>query len=173
MSIATVIIASVVVVAASGCGAASTVIAGTATVDRQSAESPAARPTGGAVRDGSLQFEVVDVSRVKQVGDLQEPGLSVTARGAFVVVTLSIRNLGDEPLTFFDSYQTLVDSTGKAFAADMAADIYGNRDIRSTRMEPGGGLVVDIAFDVPTDAVPRNLILRQSDSSAGVTVDIW
>lgn len=109
---------------------------------------------------------------MKQVGDPEKPGLSVTARGVFVVVALSIRNVGDEPLTFFDSYQTLVDSTGETFAADMAADIYGNLDIRSTRMEPGAGLVVDIAFDVPDDSVPRNLILRQSDSSAGVAVAI-
>lgn len=124
------------------------------------------------MRDGGLQFDVVEVARVKLVGDPNDPGLNVTARGIFVVVTMSIRNVSNGPLTCYDSYQTLVDTTGSTFTADMAADIYGNRSIRSTRMEPGNELLVHISFDVPEDAVPRNLILRQSDSSAGVTVPI-
>ena len=173
MSIVTGAVASAMVIAVSACGAASTIVPGTAMVDRQSVPSPAARqPTSGPVRDGVLQFDVLDVSRSKLVGDPKDPGLSVTARGVFVVVTLSIRNVGNATLTFFDRYQTLVDSTGEKFPADMAADIYGNRGIRSTRMDPGTELLVHIAFDVPEDAVPRNLILRQSDSSAGVTVPI-
>ena len=173
MSIAAGAVASVMVVAASGCGAASTTVTGTATVDRQSAASTSPRQPGpGPVRDGGLQFDVVDVSRTAVVGDAKDPGLSTTARGVFVVVTLSIRNVSSAPLTFFDRYQTLVDSTGATFPADMAADIYGNRSIRSTRMDPGDELLVHLCFDVPRDAVPRDLVLRQSDSSAGVMVDI-
>ena len=169
--IATGATAWVVAMAVAGCGA-STTVTGTATFDRESvAAAPIHRP-GPSVRDGGLQFDVVEVSRAKLVGDPKDPGLNVTARGIFVVVTLSIRNIGNAPLTFYDAYQTLVDSTGETFTADMAADIYGNRSIRSTRMEPGNELLVHISFDVPEDAVPRNLILRQSDSSAGVSVPI-
>jgi hypothetical protein len=172
-SIAAVAVASVMVVAASGCGAASTTVTGTATVDRQSPSSTSARhPDPGPVRDDGLQFDVVDVSQTTVVGDAKDPGLSTTARGVFVVVTLLIRNVSDAPLTFSDRYQTLVDSTGRTFTADMAADIYGNRSIRSTRMDPGNELLVHICFDVPRDTVPRDLVLRQSDSSAGVTVPI-
>ena len=171
--VAGAVAASVMAVAVPGCGAPSTTVPGTAIVDRQSVPTTAARAPGpGPVRDGGLQFDVADVSRTKLVGDPTDPGLSITARGVFVVVTLSVRNVSNAPLTFFDRYQTLVDSTGATFTADMAADIYGNRGIRSTRMDPGGELLVHICFDVPDDAVPRNLILRQSDSSAGVTVPI-
>ena len=165
--------AVVMSVGLSGCGAASRTVAGTPTVDRASAAgsfSPRAAP--GPVRDGGLQFQVVDVSQINQVGDPKDPGLSINARGVFVVVTMSIRNVSSAPLTFFDRSQTLVDGTGQKFAADMAADIYGNRSIRSSRIDPGKELLVHISFDVPQGTVARNLILRQSDSTAGVTVPI-
>lgn len=153
--------------AVAGCGAASTTVAGSATAERDS--SP--RIASGPVRDGGFEFEVRDVVRMKQVGDTSDPGYSVSARGMFVVVTLAIRNVSGAPMTFVDRYQSLVDSTGTAYRADMAADIYGNRDIRSTRMDPGEQLVVHIAFDVPAGAEARNLVLRQSESG-GVTVPI-
>ena len=165
--------AVVLAVGSSGCAAVSTTVTGTATVDRQSVvDATVPRTASGPVRDGGLQFDVVDVSRTKLVGDPKEPGLSVTARGVFVVVALSIRNVSNAPLTFFDRYQALVDITGRTFTADMAADIYGNRGIRSTRMDPGEELLVHICFDIPEETVPRDVILRQSDSSAGVTVPI-
>jgi serine/threonine-protein kinase len=153
--------------AVAGCGAASTTVAGTATAHRDSPSQIAAGP----VRDGGLEFEVRDVARVKQVGDTSTPGYSVSARGMFVVVTLAIRNVSAAPVTFFDRYQSLVDSTGTAYGADMAADIYGNRDIRSTLMKPGEQLVVHIAFDVPDGAQARNLVLRQSESG-GIAVPL-
>ena len=163
----------VMVIGLAGCGAASTTVAGTPTVDRTSAAAPVSpRAVPGPVRDGGLQFHVVDVSQVEKVGDPADPGLSITARGVFVVVTMSIRNVGSAPLTFFDRYQTLVDGTGQQFPADMAADIYGNRSIRSTRIEPGEELLVHLSFDVPQGTVAKNLILRQSDSTTGVTVPI-
>jgi hypothetical protein len=163
---------AVMVAAVAGCGAVSTplistTVAGTATVHR---DSPP-RIASGPVRDGGLEFEVRDVARMKQVGDTSEPGYSVSARGMFVVVTLAIRNVSGAALTFFDRYQSLVDSTGTAYRADMAADIYGNPDIRSTRMSPGEQLVVRIAFDVPPGAKARNLVLRQSESG-GVVVPL-
>lgn len=161
------VLAVLTAAAVAGCGAASTTVSGTATADRHS--SP--QIVSGPVRDGGLEFEVREVARMKQVGDTSDPGYSVSARGMFVVVTLAIRNMSPAPLTFFDRYQSLVDSTGTAYRADMAADIYGNRDIRSTRMNPGERLVVNIAFDVPAGAQARNLVLRQSESG-GVTVPI-
>jgi hypothetical protein len=54
----------------------------------------------------------------------------------------------------------------------MAANIYGNPGIRSTTINPGDGLIVHISFDVPTDTVPRDLILRSSSLSGGVTVAV-
>lgn len=146
------------VVAASGCGAAAPTVTGSGI---------AAHPA--AVRDGGFEFAVQDVAQVQQVGDPTDPGLSITAKGVFVVVTLSIRNVGDAPLTFFDRYQTLIDSSGTTYSADMAADIYGNLGIPSTRIAPGAALTVHLAFDVPVGTTPTNITLRESDRSTGAT----
>lgn len=148
-------------VAAAGCATTATTVAGTGV---------AAQPS--AVRDGAFEFVVQDIEQVHQVGDPSNPGLSITAKGVFVVVTLSIRNVGDAPQTFFDSYQTLIDRSGNQYSASMAADIYGNLGIHSTKIAPGDALTVHLAFDVPVDTVPTNLLLRQSDSSAGIKVPL-
>ena len=145
--------------AAAACGTTPTTVTGTGV---------AAQPV--AVRDGGFEFAVCHVVQVHQVGDPRNPGLSITAKGVFVVVALAIRNVGDGPLTFFDRYQTLIDSRGSQCSASMAADIYGNLDIPSTTIAPGDALTVHLAFDVPVDTVPTNLTLRQSDTSAGATV---
>jgi Domain of unknown function (DUF4352) len=152
-------VAVAVMLAAAGCGTSPTTVTGTGV---------AAQPV--AVRDGGFEFAVRNVSQVHQVGDPKDPGLSITAKGVFVVVALVIRNVGDGPLTFFDRYQKLIDSSGDEYSASMAADIYGNLGIPSTTIAPGDALTVHLAFDVPVDTVPTNLTLRQSETSVGVTV---
>ena len=175
-------IVAVAAILAAGCAVNSTTVAGhgiaaAPSPTSVSASKPAASPKavgglGSPGRDGVFEFVVLDVSQVHQVGDPKDPGLSVAAQGVFVVATISIRNVGSVPTTFFDRDQTLTDSAGTAFSASMAADIYGNLGIHSTKIAPGNELVVHIAFDVPVDTVPKSLTLRASSSSAGVTVPL-
>lgn len=145
-----------------GCGITTTTVPGTGV------SVAGARP----LRDGPLEFVVLDTTRANRVGDLSNPGLSLTAKGEFVAVTLSIRNTGEAPVTFFDRHQVLVDGSGDLFSPSMAADIYANPGIRSTTIEPGGELTVHIVFDVPVGTVASSLRLRESSSSAGVTVPL-
>jgi hypothetical protein len=156
------LVAVTVVITASGCGASMTV-GGTATLG----SAPA---MGTPVRDGALEFAVRDLVQVHHVGDTSEPGLSIRAKGVFAVVTLSVRNVGLVPRTLVDSDQVLIDSRGQRFTVSMAANIYGNLDIRSTRMDPGERLEVNLAFDVPVGTVPRSMMLRESVTSEGVIV---
>lgn len=143
------------------CGVTSTV-PGTPTVDGKS--------TSAFARDGRLAFEVTEVEQRDTVGDPADPGSSVTAKGVFVVVLLRVRNVGSEPLTFVDADQTLVDTTGQPYATDRAANIYGNRDVPSTRLAPGQELRLQLAFDVPRGTQPREVVLRESSTSPGVVV---
>ena len=162
-------VAVAMMVAAAGCGMSSRTVTGTGIATQASASTSRA---GGSGRDGAFEFTVLDVVQAHQVGDPKDPGLSITAKGVFVVVTLSIRNVGNAALTFFDSYQELIDSRGNRYSTSMAADIYGNLGIRSTTIAPGNELVVHIAFDLPIGTVPTNLSLRESNSSSGVTVPV-
>jgi hypothetical protein len=145
----------------SACAATSTVT-GTPRADGTS--------TAGYVRDGSLAFEVTGVEQRDIAGDPATPGYFVTAKGVYVVVSLQIRNVGNRPVTLVDSDQTLVDATGRSFATDRAANIYDNREVPSTRIVPGGQLRVRLAFDVPVGTQPREIVLRESASSAGVVI---
>lgn len=147
----------------SACTATSTVT-GTPTAD--------STPALGDVRDGNLAFAVTDVERRDVAGDPAAPGYFVTAKGVFVVVSLWIRNVGNQPVTLVDSDQTLVDATGRSYATDRAANIYDNRDVPSTRIATGGELRVRIAFDVPVGTQLREIVLRESASSAGVAVAV-
>ena len=162
-------LASAVLAATAGCGPIATTVAGSGRAEQP---IPASGVRAGPVRDGALEFAVLETSRTDVVGDLKQPGLSVRAKGVFLVVTVSIRNVGAAPLTFVDRDQALIADSGTTFAPSMAADIYGNRAIRSTRLSPGSELVVHIAFDVPPATVPDSLLLRESASSAGVTVPL-
>lgn len=152
--------ALIALVMLSGCAPTSTV-PGNPAADRQAA---------GPVRDGDLTFTVTAVEQRDVVGDPADPGYSVTAEGVFVVVTLEIDNVGDQPVTFVDRDQTLVDSAGRTFPTDRAANIYGNRDVPSTRLTPGADLRVRLAFDVPAGTEPREIVLRESATSNGVAV---
>ncbi len=156
-------LAAVVIAVVAGCGPPARTVSGTAT--RGVSHS-------AGVRDGDLEFAVLDVSRARQVGDLADPGRSITAHGVFISVTLSIRNVGDRPITFVDAHQQLVDNRGKVFAVSRAADIYANPGVPSTRMAPGDELQVRLAFDVPTGTDPAEIVLRASESSRGVSVPL-
>ena len=61
----------------------------------------AAAPAGSAVRDGKFEFRVVDVSRAATVSDpTGNPYMTVNPQGEFVVVTLSVTNIGYEPQSY-------------------------------------------------------------------------
>lgn len=124
------------------------------------------------VRDGAMEFLVLDLTRARQAGDPHDPATSLNAHGVFLVATISVRNTGGTPLTFVDGDQELIDRTGRVFPVDRAADIYGNRGLRSTKINPGDSLVVHLFFDVPPDTAAKNLLLHESDSSPGVTVGL-
>lgn len=127
-------------------------------------------PDRSPARDGTFEFAVLGRSEVQFAGDPAEPALSVAAKGVFVVVTLSVRNVGAAAHTFVDRDQTLVDDRGRRFPVSRAANIYANLDVPSTRIAPGDAVVVDLAFDVPPGTVPGSVVLRGSASSRGVTV---
>lgn len=134
--------------------------------------APAPAPDRSPARDGTFEFAVLGRSEAQFAGDPADPALSVAAKGIFVVVTLSVRNVGAEARTFVDSDQTLLDDRGRRFPVSRAANIYANLEVPSTRIAPGDAVVVDLAFDVPPGTVPAGIVLRESASSGGVAVPL-
>ena len=129
-----------------------------------------AKPAGSAVRDGKFEFRVVDVSRAATVSDpTGNPYMTVNAQGEFIVVTLSVSNIGNVPQSYFGQNQKLIDASGREYGANSEADMYMN-DAAFGDINPGNSIQVRVAFDVPPGTSPAELELHDSMFSGGVSV---
>jgi hypothetical protein len=132
--------------------------------------TPVAAPPGSAVRDGKFQFKVVDVAKAKTIG-ADNQFLKTTAQGMYVVFTLQVTNIGDEPQNFFAQNQKLIDSTGREYGASSEADMTLNADIAALgEINPGNSVEARVAFDVPPHLEMAALELHDSMFSGGVKV---
>ena len=126
-------------------------------------------PTSGAsvaldelFQTGDLRVLVTDSRFAGSVGEDVDDAV---ARGRFVVVSLTVRNTGPEPLSLADRLG-LVDGAGRAFSPDahataVAARRDGNRvDAVAMALQPGLTLDLVVVFDVAEDAEDVRLRLR-------------
>ncbi|GCB00965.1 DUF4352 domain-containing protein [Mycolicibacterium sp. NCC-Tsukiji] len=142
-----------------------------------SSQSQSAKPSTATlntpVRDGKFEFVVKAVQPgLAEVGD--NPYLERKAQGQFVVVTLSVQNIGDKPQSFSPSNQKLIDNQGRSFESDAAAQVaLGGSDIPVwDNINPGNAVDVKLVYDMPQGAVPTNIELHDSMFSGGATVSL-
>jgi hypothetical protein len=186
---AAVVLVVVISVAANGGGSGDTPDAGTAATavkdadatnekpaaDKPSAEKPAKADKtpgiGDAVRDGKFEFTVTKVQKgVAKVGD---EFLNEKAQGQFVLVHVTVKNIGKEAQTFDDGNQTLRDADGRKFDADSEAGIYlDDSNAFLNDINPGNTVKGIVVFDVPKDAKLASIELHDAMFSGGVTVSL-
>ena len=114
---------------------------------------------GEKVTDDSYQFTVTKVNcGVRRVGD-QYAG--ERAQGQFCLVSLKIKNVGKDPITFSDENQALVDTKGRTYSADDEAWAYvDSGDDIWGEINPGNTPKTIVPFDVPKKAEPDYLLLK-------------
>jgi hypothetical protein len=135
------------------------------------ADAAGATGIGEPVRDGKFEFTVTDIQAgVEEVG---EDIFGETAQGQFVLVHVTVENIGNEAQYFDGSSQALLDTEGREHSADTEAAIY-IEDSESFLNEINPGNKVDgvVVFDIPPDAVPAKLRLHDSPFSGGAEVDV-
>jgi len=136
-----------------------------------SAAPASAAGIGVPVRDGKFEFTVTKV----EVGPARigNQYLGKDAQGQFILVHLTIGNIGDVAQIFSDSGQKLFDAQGREFSADTAAAIYLD-DSQSflNEINPGNQVNGIVVFDVPKDVQPTSIELHDSIFSGGVTVSL-
>jgi len=142
--------------------------------------SVAAKPSKGAlagmntpVRDGKFEFVVTKVEPgLTEIGD--NPYLARKAQGQFVIVSMSVKNIGDKPQDFSPSAQKLFDGEGRSFQSDANAQIaLGGSDIPLYgNINPGNSVEVKVVYDMPQGAVPTTIELHDSMFSGGVKVSL-
>lgn len=143
--------------------------AGDAAVPAQPEAAPAAG-IGAPVRDGKFEFTVTKIEDgPKRIGNEY---FGEDAQGRFVLVHVTVQNIGAEAQLFSGAAQKLFDAQGREFSSDTAAAIYLGQDAQSFLNEINPGNQVDgiVVFDLPVDVVPTSIELHDSMFSGGVTV---
>ncbi|MCI9890021.1 DUF4352 domain-containing protein [Micrococcales bacterium 31B] len=102
------------------------------------------------VTSGDFEFTV---SEVKQGPDtVGSEYLNQKAQGTYMIVTLSVKNIGNAPEYFLDSSVKLVNTAGQEFSNDSTAAIYastGGDAVWLKEINPGNSVSGDLYFDVP------------------------
>lgn len=136
-------------------------------------ESPSSSVAGigTPVRDGKFEFTVTGVEPgVARVGDDM---FGQDAQGQFLLVHVTVTNIGDEAQYFDGSSQKLTDTQGRTHSADTGAAIYlGDAQSFLNQINPGNSVQGTVVFDVPADAAPASVALHDSPFSGGVEVTL-
>lgn len=188
----TVVVFAVLIIAAAiggngGSSSTSAASSGTATapVNTSAPAAPSAAATSKApattkaapapglktpVRDGKFQFVVNSVKTgVATIGD---SGFDMKAQGQFVLISVSVTNIGNESQLFDASNQVLLDASGKQYSASSEAAIYlpSAQQAFLEDINPGNSVTGTLVYDVPKTMVPAAIELHDSMFSGGVTV---
>lgn len=144
--------------------------------DDEKAEEPAepadqAPGVGDTVRDGKFEFVVTEVTDGgKRIGSKD---FGVDAQGRFVLVHITVTNVGDEPQMLYSGVQALYDAQGREFGADTTAALYlDSADTILGDINPGNSVTGVIVYDLPKDAEPASIELHDGMFSGGVTVSL-
>jgi Domain of unknown function (DUF4352) len=114
------------------------------------------------VRDGKFAFRVTRV-------DVSTPNIGIqTAQGVFVVVDITVQNIGDEPRTVYCQNQKLKDLAGRTY--DDAVTVGRGDDL--INVEPGKQVRVTCAFDVPKGTLTGAVEVHDRAYSPGATVQV-
>lgn len=131
----------------------------------------AAAKVGTPVRDGKFEFTVTGIKTATKVGNEY---MNKTAQGRFVLVAVTVSNIGDESQIFDSSAQKAFDTSGREYSADGEAGVYlgdeGNAFLNE--INPGNGVRGTLVFDVPTSVDLASLELHDSLFSGGVKVSL-
>jgi uncharacterized protein DUF4352 len=118
---------------------------------------------GQEVLDGNFAFIVSQIDSSPTFGHTR-------AQGVYVIASMAVRNVGTETRMFEWAAQRLKDRTGREYSAShMVPPLFG--DVVNS-IDPGLQVSVKLAFDVPHDAKPTQIVLHDSLSSHGTPVNL-
>ena len=132
---------------------------------------PEAAAMGEEVTDGSFAFTVNEVE--DGVAEVGEEGIEERADGQYVIVDITVKNVGDEPAYFDETEHQLVDTQGKTYSSDDLAEssVEENFELLD-EINPGNEATGKAIFDVP-EGTELDVIMLSGDAlSDGVPVKL-
>ena len=127
---------------------------------------------GEKATDDDYQFTVTKIKcGVSRVGDSYN---NEKAQGQFCLVSMRIKNVGNDAINFSSENQALVDTKGKNYSPDDEAWIYLDDSDVWGEINPGNTLKTVVPFDVPKKTEPDHLLLKAGvwGASDGVMVKL-
>lgn len=126
---------------------------------------------GDPVTSGDFRVKVTKVQPgVHRVGD---DILGKSAQGQFVLVKMTIENVGSSAQYFEGSDVKLKDTKGKEYSADDEAAIdMGDSNAIFEQINPGNTSKGTVVFDVPTSVKPKTLTFQGGLFDDTIVVDI-
>lgn len=175
--ILTVIITLVAVIAVAGAAGGGSDTTNSSNSNEKSSEGQKAATTakiGEPARDGKFEFIVKKAEcGKKQVGN---EFLNKKAQGQFCLVSISVKNIGEESQALSSFDQFAFDAEGKKYTADDEATSYANpMESGSTfynEINPGNKVDGILVFDVPKGVKLTEIELHDSSFSGGVKVKL-
>jgi hypothetical protein len=101
---------------------------------------------GDRVVVGDMAYTVNSVKTEKTVGDQY---LNGQADGIFVIVDMTIENLGQKSATIDSNYMKIIDSQSREFSSDSKNWIYLKDNVFLKQVQPGLPSKGEVIFDVP------------------------
>jgi hypothetical protein len=132
----------------------------------------APRPGIGApARDGKFEFVV---RGVRPGGTSIGPDfMAERAQGEFLLVDLTVRNVGDKAQSLDISSQKVLSAQGTEYSPNTAATIQvDDAAVFYEQINPGNALQVTVVYDLPAGTDATQIELHDSVFSGGVTVDL-
>lgn len=142
-----------------------------------SSETPTESPTTagpttvgptGDVTDGPLSFTVHGIE-IGSTVVMSDAPLEKTAVGEYIVVHMTVTNVGTDPATFVGMFQTL-HAGGTTYPLDDEATAYLEGTFAD--LAPGQSADVSIAYDVPPGTPPEAIELHADPSTPGAEVPL-
>lgn len=166
----------VIIAVASGGGGSKTPdpATGTAQTKVENAPKAAALPgIGTKVLDGKFEFVVTGVERPGK-SFAGQFGTKETAQGEFIIVRVTVTNVGNEGQMLDSSSQALFNSKGQKFAPSSAImSLKGADKFFLQNINPGNKVAgAPVLFDVPVGTKIANIELHDSPFSDGVKVKV-
>jgi hypothetical protein len=135
--------------------------------------APVAGTVGQSVRDGKLAFVVTSTEKPgKTITD--RLGATHKAQGEFVIVRVSVSNIGFDARTLAATGQFLVSDKGQRYATSSAiSGLRGAELVFRNEINPGSTVnEAPLLFDVPAGTTITGVELHDSLTSTGVRVTL-
>lgn len=116
---------------------------------------------GDKVIVGDIAYTLNSAGTVTSVGNSY---FSEEADGIFIIVDITIENIGDKSIDISSNYINVVDSQGRTFESDAAANMYLEDNLIFKQLQPGLPTSGKVVFDVP---VGESFMLEVTDSLWG------